>query len=430
MHMGVENKRDNFSQSTKKKLAKAAGYICSFPLCRLSTRFFVEDNGKLMERSVGEAAHITAAVKGGPRFDPRLTKQARRSCENGIWMCRNHAHYIDVVPDLIPVELLKAWKKKHNADVASGEISLVGALSVDRLWEIRKVSIMGIGPFGAEYSVPLKKFNVLCGTEGSGKTLLCQCICAFAGEGFYKRFSRRFICHNDNARAFIGIDFEHNNGMSSERYEWALKGKRLALQPTSVVSHALFLKNALNAIVVDYEDMCSGRIMMANVVARFSRMLGLTRDEMWAAIEKMGELKTPLNVTIRRDGYCDALVAIGDAELLPFNNLSSGERAFVLVDMALRCLYAAPADQQWIIVVENSIVGRLDDVFRRCIFNALYLSPLNVQVFVCMNTHSEAKKFIHDCIDEFDQEQFRQITVWSADADLYKHEQLRISNEG
>jgi hypothetical protein len=45
--------------------------------------------------TIGEAAHISAAAPGGPRFDGSMTPEQRRHCDNGIWMCSNHAFLID-----------------------------------------------------------------------------------------------------------------------------------------------------------------------------------------------------------------------------------------------------------------------------------------------------------------------------------------------
>ncbi len=65
------------------------------------------------EKSVnlGKAAHITAASKGGPRYDPTLSKAERKSIRNGIWMCGLHAELVDKDEGPYPTPLLKDWKK-------------------------------------------------------------------------------------------------------------------------------------------------------------------------------------------------------------------------------------------------------------------------------------------------------------------------------
>lgn len=61
--------------------------------------------------TLGEAAHITAAAAGGPRYDARLTREERRSIENGIWMCRHHARLVDTDEDNYSAETLRLWKE-------------------------------------------------------------------------------------------------------------------------------------------------------------------------------------------------------------------------------------------------------------------------------------------------------------------------------
>lgn len=46
-------------------------------------------------KSIGMAAHITAAASGGPRYDEALTAEERRSADNGIWCCENCGDEVD-----------------------------------------------------------------------------------------------------------------------------------------------------------------------------------------------------------------------------------------------------------------------------------------------------------------------------------------------
>lgn len=63
----------------------------------------------------GKAAHITAAACGGPRYDPTLTREQRRSAENGIWLCAVHADVIDKDERNYSVETLKLFRKQAEA---------------------------------------------------------------------------------------------------------------------------------------------------------------------------------------------------------------------------------------------------------------------------------------------------------------------------
>lgn len=68
--------RDDFTESTKRKIGRRAGWLCSFPGCRASTEGATsDDNGHM---SVGTASHICAAAPGGPRYDEKMSPDERR----------------------------------------------------------------------------------------------------------------------------------------------------------------------------------------------------------------------------------------------------------------------------------------------------------------------------------------------------------------
>jgi hypothetical protein len=69
------NMRDDFSQSTKEVLFKRARGKCSNPTCRRETSLSHSEPNKAV--NLGEAAHITAASPGGPRYDPALSVEER-----------------------------------------------------------------------------------------------------------------------------------------------------------------------------------------------------------------------------------------------------------------------------------------------------------------------------------------------------------------
>lgn len=99
--------RDNFSELTKALLAKCVGYLCSHPDCQRPT--IGPALGEEGWVNVGEAAHITAAAAGGPRYDGSLSRDERRSYSNGIWMCGIHAKQIDSDDKHFTVDLLRDW---------------------------------------------------------------------------------------------------------------------------------------------------------------------------------------------------------------------------------------------------------------------------------------------------------------------------------
>jgi len=107
--------RDNFSANTTRILAERVGYLCSNPKCRAHT---VGPN-KNSEKStkIGEAAHITAASEGGPRYDSYLKPGQRTNIENGIWLCSNCADLIDKDAGNYSLALLKKWKADSELEM-------------------------------------------------------------------------------------------------------------------------------------------------------------------------------------------------------------------------------------------------------------------------------------------------------------------------
>jgi hypothetical protein len=71
--------------------------------------------------NLGEAAHIKAAREGQARYDANMTDAERSHISNGIWLCRECARRIDRDEERYPADLLRRWKREHEASVLSGE---------------------------------------------------------------------------------------------------------------------------------------------------------------------------------------------------------------------------------------------------------------------------------------------------------------------
>jgi hypothetical protein len=110
---------DDFSQKVKETLKQRAAFICSNPDCRKMTiapSIEAEDKVQYM----GKCAHITAASKGGPRYDEKLKPEERASINNGIFLCANCADLIDKNDGLdYPESLLRKWKEDHDKWIAT-----------------------------------------------------------------------------------------------------------------------------------------------------------------------------------------------------------------------------------------------------------------------------------------------------------------------
>lgn len=107
--------RDDFSTKIKRLLSDRVGGRCTFPGCNQDTSGpdLIDTNRRV---NTGVAAHITAAAPGGPRFDPDLTSEERRSINNGIWCCEYHARLIDADHSTYSSAELKRWKEVAEAN--------------------------------------------------------------------------------------------------------------------------------------------------------------------------------------------------------------------------------------------------------------------------------------------------------------------------
>jgi WD40 repeat protein len=101
--------RDEFTTATIGLLAKRVGFLCSNPECECPTAGPGADPDAAV--NLGVAAHITAASPEGPRFNPDLSPEVRRSPANGIWLCQNCAKLVDSDVTRYTQLLLRGWKE-------------------------------------------------------------------------------------------------------------------------------------------------------------------------------------------------------------------------------------------------------------------------------------------------------------------------------
>lgn len=104
----------DFSEATIQVVAKRVAYLCSRASCRRPT--IGPHSNEIKSTLVGEAAHICAASPGGPRYDPSMSDEQRRSPNNGIWLCATCATEIDKDSARFPVSLLRKWKEEAESE--------------------------------------------------------------------------------------------------------------------------------------------------------------------------------------------------------------------------------------------------------------------------------------------------------------------------
>jgi hypothetical protein len=65
---------------------------------------------QVRQRRCGGAHHCTAASPDGPRYDPALSQDERRSQNNGIWLCQTCAKLVDNDPLRYHAQVMREWK--------------------------------------------------------------------------------------------------------------------------------------------------------------------------------------------------------------------------------------------------------------------------------------------------------------------------------
>ncbi|WP_105403390.1 NACHT domain-containing NTPase [Neorhizobium sp. T7_12] len=112
--MAKNSNRDEFTSITKRKLERQAGGHCSNPACRQLTSGATSDGKDVI--NIGEAAHIHAAARLGPRYDEEMTVNERRGAENGIWLCKKCARAVDSKDPKFTDSHLREWKERTNSE--------------------------------------------------------------------------------------------------------------------------------------------------------------------------------------------------------------------------------------------------------------------------------------------------------------------------
>ena len=107
--------RRNYSQRTLKVLFALSGNQCAHPEC---TNSLIEPATEESDALVtAHICHIYAISTVGPRGKPGLTQQELNAPENLILLCRNHHAVADGQHESYPADLLKGWKRNHEAEI-------------------------------------------------------------------------------------------------------------------------------------------------------------------------------------------------------------------------------------------------------------------------------------------------------------------------
>jgi hypothetical protein len=111
-------KARTYSSHTIRVLFGASGNQCAHPDC---TNPVIAPGTSVSDAAVlAQICHIDAASDNGPRGNPGLPAAERNSPDNLILMRGHHHPLVDKQWEMYPADLLKAWKKAHEAKFQQG----------------------------------------------------------------------------------------------------------------------------------------------------------------------------------------------------------------------------------------------------------------------------------------------------------------------
>ena len=389
--------RDDFSSTTRHRLAQRAGYMCSSPECRRLTVGPSEDrvSGLTM---VGVAAHITAAAEIGPSFDPLMSSLERSSEDNGIWLCQNHAKFVDDTESTHTVNELRRWKKQHE-DWVFARVNNSASLLRNGLTSIY---LENLGPFRSRTGTELGRTNVIYGLNESGKTTLCEAIAALSGGANFERLQQRWLPFGirspsmvieatvavDDARTIVRLS-EEQLGRPFANSE---RPKRLHVQVDGNVAphwpQALF-----NVVILEEQSRRqSVKDPFRQALRSLASQLGMDEERIWDMLREELLCGTPLGYRVRRTGRHKAEVLVpGGAFWTEMGGVSGGQLSLAFFDIMITLLRADRRRTPWILLVDSELFLHLDANNKRRLFETLTgLEDPRLQTAFCVNHASDA----------------------------------------
>ncbi len=109
--------RANISQKEMKILCLQSGGVCAFPGC--GERLVQDEHEGAESVIIGEAAHIVADSRQGPRGAEPLADDQRSKHANLILLCGKHHTVVDTLPQVYNVPVLRQMKADHEVTVRS-----------------------------------------------------------------------------------------------------------------------------------------------------------------------------------------------------------------------------------------------------------------------------------------------------------------------
>lgn len=398
-----EDGRDDFLSSTRDLLAKRSGYVCAYPGCKRMTVAGSEDRKSGLTMT-GIAAHITAASKKGPRYDPDMSPEERASETNGIWTCQIHGKFIDDNPSKCSVEELRRWKAQHEKWVFDRVESGVELFNRG----VSRLSFSNVGIFTNEFKVPFGRNNVLVGNGEAGKTTFCEILSAFSGGDHWKKFNHRFDFSKQSAnRAYIQLSQQSDHTTTSirlspqvmsagrtkannlrQRVHIEVNGSPSFDWPRSLCRVMYFETQLYHLHHSEPKD------TFVKALRYLAKVLGTDEDLVWDSLREELFTSSTFGNRFRRSGHrkVEILVPDGRTFFLPHGSLSFTEQQMAFLDIALKLVSCTSKNEHWIFIFDTSFFQRLDKKRKSSVFKKLTdYDSSNVQTLFCLNSVEDAE---------------------------------------
>ncbi|WP_197225642.1 hypothetical protein [Bacillus paranthracis] len=339
------NKRDEFSSSVKRKLASRAGYVCSFPDCNELTIGPASDEEGIVVS--GEAAHITAASPKGPRYDPTMLSEERKSISNGIWMCKRHARIVDIDETQYTVPQLKKWRENHERKIKYQQQGIKVKKGI-----LTKIKTSNIARMNEEENIELGKNTLLFGGVGSGKTIICELLAGLEEKHFLWRWKKKRNVGNTYAEIEI-FDGEITTLMiniyeKQIRYYINNQEYPLVTSPYSVIYlHETFKYNS---------------DVSKTFIEQYADYFNLTANDM------INIINTKVNIGLKlvsdfyyKDKELLVRVDTSQTEPLPYKSLSSSEKQRVNIEIGSKIAHVLSYSKPTMLIIEHDSTFCLDE---------------------------------------------------------------------
>lgn len=371
---GSNNQKAKFSKATVEIIAGRAGYRCSFPLCNKATIGPGAHPGEVA--ITGTAAHIFSKSPKGPRGQGELSYDKLCNPENGIWLCEVHGKLIDTNRgEKYSAPLLLSYKSYHEARIAREQ----GGVRSPFGW-LQSLHISGSPIFKNDQDLNLGKLTVLIGSNGTGKTALCELIRGLGDPASLNRWliaRRTSLDVSYQATYFDPEERRIDVTCQNHRVIYLVNGKESPFNPFA--PRIVHLKETRprwdeqNDLDIVAEQLGVDPLIIRNILPKLgSFRYGRTRQA--RIVDTEGGARIIADIETTHPG-------------LLFRQLSSGEQACLAIDVAI-ALASSSAEYYPTILILDDVPCALDKELL-----AQYLEELgssnNVFQAICVFPHEK-----------------------------------------